>query len=150
MTQLAMATTLRFFAGNTDVFKWQNFWVDKEVGGFSFHQFQTSDIYFNRTVDEGGLTLEMALTQQNLDYMEAAINEAFLIEIEIYEFNVDSGMPTDLAAGTMVARFIGEAVEMGCDLTTLSVTVGAGIDAVTEDIPGRKFTTSLVGRLPVL
>jgi len=39
---------------------------------------------------------------------------------------------------------------MSCDLTTLSVTVGAGIDAVTEDIPGRKFTTSLVGRLPVL
>jgi hypothetical protein len=59
-------------------------------------------------------------------------------------------MPTDLAAGAMVARFIGEAVEMSCDLTTLSVTVGAGIDAVTEDIPGRKFTTSLVGRLPVL
>mgnify|MGYP001173348666 CR=1 FL=1 len=150
MTQLAMATTLRFFAGNTDVFKWQNFWVDKTIDGYSFHSFQTSDIYFNRSADEGGLSIEMAATQQNLAYMEAAINEAFLIEIQVYEFNVDGGMPSSIGEGTMVARFIGEAIEMNCDLTTLTVTIGAGIDAVTEDIPGRKFTTSLVGRLPVL
>ena len=45
---------------------------------------------------------------------------------------------------------VGEVVAMSCDLVTLSVELGAGIDAVSEDIPGRKFTTSLVGRLPVL
>ena len=150
MTQLAIATTLRFFAGNTDVFRWQNFFVDKTVDGFNYHTFQTSDVILNRTVDEGGMSIEMAMTQSNLTYMEAAINEAFLIEIEVYELSVENGMPTDLATGQLVARFVGEATEMSLDLTTISVTIGAAIDAVTEDVPGRKFTTSLVGRLPVL
>ena len=150
MTQLAIATTLRFFAGNTDVFKWQNFFVDKTVDGFAFHSFQTSDVILNRTVDEGGMSIELAMTQSNLTYMEAAINEGFLIEIQVYELPVDDGIPADLATGQIVARFVGEATEMSCDLTMITMTIGAAIDAVTEDIPGRKFTTSLVGRLPIL
>ena len=37
---------------------------------------------------------------------------------------------------------------MHTDLVELSVELGAAIDAVSGDIPGRKITTSLVGRLP--
>ena len=73
-----------------------------------------------------------------------------MIEIQLYELSLANGMPTDIGSGTQVARFVGEVIAMSCDLVTLTVELGAGIDAVSEDIPGRKFTTSLVGRLPVL
>ena len=51
----------------------------------------------------------------------------------------------DPAAGTLVAQFVGEVVSMQTDLTTIEVELGAAMDAISGDIPGRKITTSLVG-----
>lgn len=150
MSEVGIATFLRFFTGNTDVFKWQNFFVDKTVDGHAYHSFSASEIALNRSASDGGITLELPLTKQSLFYMEAAYNEAYLIEIQLYELPLTAGIPTGIGSGTQVARFVGEVVAMSCDLVTLTVELGAGIDAVSEDIPGRKFTTSLVGRLPVL
>ena len=147
---LAIATFLRFFTGNTTVFRWQNFFVGKTVDQHVYQSFSASDILMNRSASEGGISLSMPLTKQNLFYMEAAYNEAYLIEVQLYELDLVNGMPTGIDGATQVARFVGEVVAMSCDLVTLSVELGAGIDAVSEDIPGRKFTTSLVGRLPVL
>ena len=59
-------------------------------------------------------------------------------------------LPTGLGPATVIARFIGEVMTMHTDLIELSVELGASIDAVSGDIPGRKITTSLVGRLPSL
>jgi len=39
---------------------------------------------------------------------------------------------------------------MQTDLTTIQAEIGAAMDAISGDIPGRKITTSLVGRLPSL
>ena len=39
---------------------------------------------------------------------------------------------------------------MQTDLVKITAELGAAIDAITGDIPGRKITTSLVGRLPTL
>ena len=150
MSEVGIATFLRFFTGNTDVFKWQNFFVDKTVNNHAYHSFSATDIALNRSASEGGISLSLPLTKQSLFYMEAAYNEAYLIEIQLYELSLANGMPTDIGSGTQVARFVGEVIAMSCDLVTLTVELGAGIDAVSEDIPGRKFTTSLVGRLPVL
>ena len=46
---------------------------------------------------------------------------------------------------TIVAAFTGEIMGMQTDLTTIEVEIGAAIDAISGDIPGRKITTSLVG-----
>ena len=50
----------------------------------------------------------------------------------------------------IVARFVGEVMGMQTDLVTIEAELGAAVDAISGDIPGRKITTSLVGRLPVL
>ena len=147
---VGIATFLRFFTGNTTVFRWQNFFVGKTVDDHVYQSFAASDIALNRSASEGGIGLTLPLTKQSLFYMEAAYNEAYLIEVQLYELDLANGMPTGIDGATQIARFVGEVVAMSCDLVTLSVELGAGIDAVSEDIPGRKFTTSLVGRLPVL
>lgn len=146
----AIAVFLRFYSDSVTHGRWQNFFIDKTIDGHDFVSFDTSDILLNRTADEGGVTLSMAAVDRRLDFFEAAIAGEYLAEIVLYEMSVTGSIPSSLAGATVVARFIGEVVTMQTDLVTLSVELGASIDAVSGDIPGRKITTSLVGRLPSL
>ena len=147
----AIAAYLRVYDGsNTTLGLWQNFFVDKTVSGYTYVNFDTSEIMMNRTADEGGVTLTMAATDAHLNFFETAISSEYLATITFYEMTVTSSMPTSLSGATVVAAFTGEIMGMQTDLTTIEDEVGAAIDALSGDIPGRKITTSLVGRLPSL
>ena len=146
----AIAAFLQFYSGSTVHGSWQNFFVNKSVSGYTFVSFDTSEILINRTADEGGITLSMAATSNHLGFLETAISSEYLARITLYEMPVSSSMPTDLSNATVVARFVGEVVTMQTDLTSIEVEIGAAIDAISGEIPGRKITTSLVGRLPTL
>ena len=99
MSEVGIATFLRFFTGNTTVFRWQNFFVGKTVDGHSYQSFAASDIALNRSASEGGIGLTLPLTKQSLFYMEAAYNEAYLIEVQLYELDLSNGMPTGIGGG---------------------------------------------------
>jgi hypothetical protein len=104
----------------------------------------------NRTADEGGISLTCSPLQQNLEFFVASMEAERLLSVELYEMTVDLQLPTDIAGGTLIARFVGEIISMQTDLTSIEVEVGAAIDAVSGEIPGRRVTTSVVGRLPTL
>jgi hypothetical protein len=146
----AIAAFLQFYSGNTVHGSWQNFFVDKTVSGYSFVSFDVSEIMLNRSADEGGVTVSMAATNNHLGFLETAISSEYLARITLYEMPVSSSLPTDLSNATVVARFVGEVMGMQTDLVTIQAELGASIDAISGEIPGRKITTSLVGRLPTL
>jgi hypothetical protein len=146
--ETAIAVFLRFYKDDVDHAFWQNFWVNETISGYSFVNFNVGDILMNRTADEGGITLSTAATKAHLEFLETAIANEYLCLVEVLEMPV--GVSYDFASGTLVAKFYGEVVNMQTDLTTIEVVIGAAIDAISGDIPGRKITTSLVGRLPSL
>lgn len=146
----AIAAFLKVYQGSNTFGRWQNFFIDQEVNGFAFKAFNTSDILMNRSADEGGLGLELAATNRNLQFFETAISNEYLAQLTLYEMQVTSALPKNINGATVVARFTGEVLGMSTDLETIEVEVGAAIDAISGDIPGRKITTSLVGRLPTL
>ena len=146
----AIAAFLQFYNGNTVHGSWQNFFIGKTVNGYQYVSFDTSEILINRTADEGGITLSMAATSNHLDFLETAISSEYLAQITLYEMPVSSGIPTSLSSATIVAKFLGEMITMETDLATIQAEIGAAMDAISGDIPGRKITTSLVGRLPSL
>ena len=146
----AIAAFLQFYNGSTIHGSWQNFFVDKTVSGHTYVSFDTSEILLNRTADEGGVTLSMAATDNHLNFLETAISSEYLARITLYEMPVTSSMPTNLNNATVVARFVGEVMGMQTDLVTIKAELGAAVDAISGEIPGRKITTSLVGRLPSL
>ena len=146
----AIAAFLQFYNGSTIHGSWQNFFVDKTVSGHTYVSFDTSEILLNRTADEGGVTLSMAATDNHLYFLETAISSEYLARITLYEMPVTSSMPTNLNNATVVARFVGEVMGMQTDLATIKAELGSAVDAISGDIPGRKITTSLVGRLPSL
>ena len=147
---VALATQIRFYQGSNDKQKWQNFFNNQSVDGYAYKAFDTSEILMNRSADEGGVTLTMVALKDTVDFFLAAIEGEYLAEILVYEFEVVSALPTSFAGGSVVARFVGEVQTMTLDLTQLTVSIGAAIDAVRGEIPGRRITTSLVGRLPTL
>lgn len=147
----ATAIFIRFYdSANVDQARWQNFFVDNTVDGYVFRSFNSSDMLMNRTADEGGLTITMPATSDYLSFFSKAIEEAYLADIVLYEMEVTSGMPTDLTTASIVGRFVGEVIAMETNLTKLAVELGTAMDAVSGEIPGRRITTSLVGRLPTL
>ena len=129
---------------------WQNFFIDRVVDDYLFAPFKVSAIVMNRTSDEGGLQVEMPATQQNLQFFVSSTEAERLLEVVLYEMPLDSGMPTDLSTGVLVSRFVGEIISLQVDLVTIKLEVGAAIDAISGEIPGRRVTTSVVGRLPTL
>ena len=146
----AIAAFLQFYSGSTVHGSWQNFFIDKTVSGYVFTSFDVSEIMLNRSADEGGVTVSMAATDNHLGFLETAITNEYLARITLYEMPVSSSLPTDLSSATVVARFVGEVMGMQTDLVTIQAELGAAIDAISGEIPGRKITTSLVGRLPTL
>ena len=129
---------------------WQNFFVGKVINNHVYEPFEISDVIMNRTADEGGISLTCSPLQQNLEFFVASMESERLLSVELYEMTVDSELPTDIAGGTLIARFVGEIISLQTDLTSIEVEVGAAIDAVSGEIPGRRVTTSVVGRLPTL
>ena len=130
--------------------EWQNFFIGKVVDGHAYAPFQVSEIVMNRAADEGGLTVEMPALQQHLNFFVASTEAERLLEVVLYELPMDSGMPTDKSAGVLVSRFVGEIISLTTNLTSIKLEVGAAIDAISGEIPGRRVTTSVVGRLPTL
>jgi hypothetical protein len=146
----AIAAFLQFYSDSTVHGSWQNFFVGKTVNGYAFTSFDVSEIMLNRSADEGGVTVSMAATDNHLGFLETAISSEYLAKITLYEMPVSTSLPTDLSNATVVARFVGEVMGMQTDLVTIQAELGAAIDAISGEIPGRKITTSLVGRLPTL
>lgn len=129
---------------------WQNFFINKVIDNYQYEPFEVSDIVSNRTADEGGISLAIGATKANLDFFVASAEAERLLEVIMYEMNVSGSLPSDLSGATIVSRFVGEIIALGTDLTSIKVEVGAAIDAISGEIPGRRVTTSVVGRLPTL
>ena len=130
--------------------RWQNFWVDSVVDGYSYQSFDVSSILFNRSADEGGITISIAALQAHSNLFLDCIETKLLLQVRLYEMPVDTGIPDNLQNETMISSFLGQVISLSTDLTSLSVSVGSAIDAISGEIPGRRVTTSVVGRLPTL
>ena len=146
----AIAAQIRFYKDNATAARWQNFWMDRTVDNYTSVNFDISNILVNRSADEAGLTLTLPLLQDHIVFFLQAIENEFLADVRLYEQEVSADLPSSFSEMVLISRFVGEVQTMQMDISTLNVSIGAGIEAVSGDIPGRRITTSLVGRLPTL
>ena len=147
--ETAIAALLMFYKGTTVFARWQNFWVNETINQTQFVNFDVSEVMMNRSADEGGVTLTIPATNAHLQLIDTAIANEYLCLIQIVEMPAD-GATFDPLSATLIAQFVGEVLAMQTDLTQIEVEIGTAMDAISGDIPGRKITTSLVGRLPSL
>ena len=96
--------------------------------------------------DENGISIEMPANPSILGMMETAIGDQWLCESIVYRLTD----PSNAATRVVAARFIGEVLGVSTDMVTIGFELGAGIDALTAQIPGRKITSALVGSMPLI
>ena len=146
----AIAVRADFYQSNSVIARWQNFWMQSTVDGYAPKGFQTSQILLNRSADEGGITMQLPATADDISFFLTAIENEYLVDVRLYEQEVTGSMPASFSTMVMVGRFVGEVQTMQMTITQLNISIGAALDAINADIPGRRITTSLVGRLPSL
>ena len=146
----AIAARIRFYKDSETKAQWQNFWMDKTVDGYTPKSFNTSEILLNRSADEGGITLMLPALADDINFFLTCIESEYLADVRLYEQEIQQEMPTTMQEMQLVARFVGEVQAMTMTPAALSVAIGAAMDAINGEIPGRRITTSLVGRLPSL
>lgn len=143
----ALGVFVRFYSNAGDVGRWQNFFINKTVDGYAHKVFNIGSVVLNRSAGESALDLELPTTEANVSFVETAIQDSLLARVTVYEMPAGS-IPKSLVGASIVSTFVGEVINANLDVTTIRLELGSAMDAVTGDIPGRKITTSLVGRLP--
>ena len=140
---------IRIYKGSTTYASWQNYFIGDTVSGYEFQPFGVSTIQVNRSADEGGITIEGPSSSRFIGFFERAVNDQHLIYVELLQ-KTNGATSTDFGGFTRVAAFTGVALTMTNNLTQVRLSVGAAINAISGDVPGRKMTSALVGRLPTL
>ena len=147
--ETAIAAFARFYNDNGTIGRWQNFFVNESVSEHAYKVFDVGSIILNRSAAESGVNVSLPTTKANVDFVEQAIEGLYLMRLTLYEMPAVT-VPTGLRDAQVVGSFVGEIIDAQLSLEKIVLEVGSALDAVTGDIPGRKITTSLVGRLPKL
>ena len=163
MTSLAFGHALRIKPSNTELYRFQNFFIGKEIthqsplqrkdnlpgSKYIFVPFGFSGVTVNRTGDG----LEATLVFPNNDLSRAwgvsAIGSSWLMEVDVLIIE-DPDPDTGLSATNTIAHtYTGQVTGGQWDNTSLNLELSSVLDAVGTDLPRRTLTQRIVGNLPV-
>ena len=153
MTQFAFGHVLRIKPKDTVEFRYQNFFIKKQLthGGadYSFIPFSFSGVTVNRTGDGMGTTLVFPVNEISKGWGVKAIESSYLMEVEVLiieNSDPDTGLT---ATHTTVHTYTGQVIGGQWDNTSLNLELGSILDAVGTDVPRRSLTQRMVGNLPI-
>jgi hypothetical protein len=146
------AQYLRIFSGSSTFHRWQNYYINATVVfdavPWAFQPFDVDGFTTGQTGDEGGITVSLPATAFAIDVVESALRNAWLCELEMYEFDtiIDNDLPQ--ADQQLIASYVGEVVSAGGPFESITLELGSSLSPVGAQVPPRKFTSRLIG-LPV-
>ena len=153
MTAFAFGHVLRITPENTVDFRYQNFFIQKELthkgDKYQFAPFGFSGVTVNRTGDGFDASLVFPNNDLTRGWGVDAINESYLMEVEVLIIE-DSDSTSGLTASHTTAHTYTGVVTGGqWDNVSLNLELGSLLDAVGTDVPRRSLTQKLIGNLPI-
>ena len=153
MTQFAFGHVLRIKANSTVEFRFQNFFIGKQLthGGdnYQFLPFGFSGVTVNRTGD--GLEASLVLPNNDLSrpWGVKAVEGSYVMEVEV--LIIEDSDPTSglTATHTTVHTYTGVVTGGQWDNVSLNLELSSILDAVGTDVPRRSLTQRIVGNLPI-
>lgn len=153
MTQFAFGHVLRIIPKDTVDFRFQNFFISKQLthGGaeYRFVPFGFSGVTVNKTGDGMDASLVFPNNDLSRSWGVKAIEGSYLMEVEVLiieDSDPDSGLT---ATHTTVHTYTGQVTDGQWDNTSLSLELSSVLDAVGTDVPRRSLTQRMVGNLPI-
>jgi hypothetical protein len=145
----AQAQYLRIFLGATTYQRWQSYYVNSNVtwdgGSWTYQQFDSDGITAGGVESEESITVTLPAVTTVVDAVLAALNDARLVELRMYEFDTLLGNNNPQSGQSLIATYIGEVVGASGGFTEIIMELGSALSPVGAQVPPRKFTTRLIG-----
>jgi hypothetical protein len=145
----AQSQFLRIFSGSTTYNRWQSYYVNTSVsyGGavWAYQSFDADGITAGDVESEASISVTMPATTNVIEAILTALDQARLVELQMYEFDTLLGNSTPQADQTLIATYIGEVVNASGSFTSITMELGSSLAPVGAQVPPRKFNTRLVG-----
>lgn len=145
----AQSQYLRIFSGSTTYNRWQSYYVNTSVSYesavWAYQPFDADGITAGDVESEASISVTMPATTNVIEAVLAALDQARLVELRLYEFDTLLGNSTPQADQTLIATYIGEVVNASGSFTSITMELGSSLAPVGAQVPPRKFNTRLVG-----
>jgi len=153
VTTFAFGHVLRIKANSTVEFRFQNFFIGKQLthngDEYRFVPFGFSGVTVNRTGD--GLEASVVFPNNKLarSWGVKAVEGSYVMEVEV--LIIEDSDPTSglTATHTTVHTYTGVVTGGQWDNVSLNLELSSILDAVGTDVPRRSLTQRIVGNLPI-
>jgi hypothetical protein len=145
----AQSQFLRIYSGTTTYQRWQSYYVNTNVtwesAAWSYQPFDADGITAGGVESESSISVALPATTNVIESVLAALNEARLVELRMYEFDTILGNASPQAGQNLIASYLGEVVSANGTFTSIVMELGSSLSPVGAQVPPRKFTTRLIG-----
>ncbi len=145
----AQSQYLRIYSGSVTYNRWQSYYVNTNVtwegASWAYQPFDADGITAGNVESESSITVTLPATTNVIDSVLAALDEARLVELRMYEFDTILGNASPQADQNLIASYIGEVVGASGSFTSIEMELGSSLSPVGAQVPPRKFSTRLIG-----
>lgn len=151
MAVRGVVTTIDFYAqgGVTPLYSFQNYFEGTRTISsivYSHNYFQTSGYEKKRDAVPSEANIIFAATAANVDLVEAAIVNRYVIFMTVYRWTSAQGLENPSAYNDL-ATFVGDAISATADFTSINLKLGTYTSTTTTDLPWRKIPWTILGPL---
>lgn len=146
----AQSQYLRIYDAAGTYQRWQSYYANTTVtwdsAAWQYQPFEADGITAGQTGDESGVSVTVPATTLVMEAVTAALANARLVELKIYEFDAILNNSTPQVGQELVAAFAGEVVGARGGFTSITMELGSSLSPVGAQIPPRNLTTRLIGK----
>jgi hypothetical protein len=146
MSTQAFGHYLQLMGGTT--LNFQNYWISDNITHegivYSFLPFAFSGVTVTRSGDNQPATLVFPNNSLSRDWIETAVTSQFLATCKTLLLD-----PDDSSGGRVLSTYTAQIVSGGWDELTVELRMASVLDAVGGDLPRKRLTKQLVGKLPL-
>ena len=165
MTSFAFGHALRIKPSNTELYRFQNFFIGKEIthrsrpqreanpelpgSKYIFVPLGFSGVTGNRTGD--GLEATIVFPNNSLarNWGVSAIEGTWVMEVDVLTVEDPDPYTGLTTENKIVHTYTGQVTGGQWDNTSLNLELSSVLDAVGTDVPRRSLTNRVVGNLPI-
>jgi hypothetical protein len=147
--ELALGNYLQLSSrAGTSSWRFQNFHIAKTATfqgiNYTFLPFGFSGVSINRNGDNTEASLVFPNNELSRAWALTAVKESWIGRVYVMLLN-----PDDVSEGQIMHQYTGQVAAGNWDETSLNLSLNTILDAVGSDVPMRRLTQSLIGKIPV-
>lgn len=146
--ELAIGNFLTFTKDKDTTYQYQNFFIDESIqlGGeeFLFLPFAFSGVTVNSTGDGVDAQLFLPNNEISRGWADEAVAESWVAHVRVLILDPDD----TTSVSSQLSQYYGQVSAGGWNETALTLQLNTVLDAVAFNIPQRRLTETLVGKLP--